>query len=156
MLTWAELSSIYCTCRWGRVWIQRDWEGEGSLRGENLANKVGSSSFKPAASFLCAQPSPRKGAWGSTGCREDMSLAGFLQLPSCPVTERGKATEGDKQGMQKYSFKELDLRLSPLEEEGEKSNVLSNITGGSSGACTERPGKGSWCTFSCSKQRESS
>lgn len=121
VLTWAELSSIYCTRRWGRVWIQKDWEGEGSLRGENLANKVGSSSFKPAASFLCAQPSPRKGAWGSTGCREKMSLVGFLQLPSCPVTERGKATEGDKQGntkilLQRARFKAIPIRRGGGEE----------------------------------------
>lgn len=113
VLTWAELSSIYCTCRWGRVWIQRNWKGEGSLLGENLANKVASSSFQPAASFLCTQPSPRKGAWGSKGCREDMSLAGFLQLPNCPVPERGKATEGDKQGNAKILLKRARFKAIP-------------------------------------------
>lgn len=46
--------------------------------------------------------------------------------------------------MQKYSLKDLDLRLSLLEEEGNKSgrrvNYCPVVTGGSSGACKGRTG----------------
>lgn len=54
--SWALLS----THGWGRVWIQKDCEGEGSLLGENLVNKVGFSGFQPAASFFCVRYSRGK------------------------------------------------------------------------------------------------
>lgn len=119
-LTWAELFFRCSTLRWGKVGIQRDWGGEGPILGENLVNKVGSSSFQPAASFLCAQPLPREGNWGSRACKEDKSLAGFLQTQAALYQREEKLQEGTSKAVPKCSLQELDLRLSPLEEEGEK------------------------------------
>lgn len=53
--------------------MQEDWEGEHSILGENLVNKVGFSSFQPVASFFVCpgrEDGAAKTAWGLSldGC----------------------------------------------------------------------------------------
>lgn len=109
-------------CGWGRVWIQRDWEGNSSLLGENFVNKVGFSGFQPAASFFRAQCSHGKGMWGSTGSREGVS-GWFFSSQTVPCQTEGKLHTGTSKGVEKSSLEEPDLRLSLPEKEGEKGKI---------------------------------
>lgn len=141
--------ALLYTCGWGRVWIQRDWEGDGSLLGENFVNKVGFSVFQPAASFFRARCSHGKGVWGSTGRREGVS-GWFFSSQTVLCQTEGKLHTGTSKGVEKSSLEEPDLRLSLPEKEGEKGKIQSSGTRGSFGICTGRTGG-----FQGAKEKES-
>lgn len=63
---------------------------------------------------------PREGEWGSSACKEDSFLAGFLQFQTALYQREEKLQKGTSKDAPKCSLQELDLRLSPLEEKGEK------------------------------------